>query len=383
MYSIASFLRHVLSGYLKESPVVTVCDDQPDKSLCCECPEKPLHLFENLPPSYDPSTWWLDGQPSPYPHFQEAERIQYHIKTIKESLLRHILQGCRTILEAKGHHLLSSVKDHELLWKAAISAQKYGVVYLASRRDCREEFLSAAESQPSLFAEISAFLSSNSNANRVINYGVHQLVNSQEFKVDHETRLIPPTAISAIGVNHIAVREKDFTGDGTSMLETPSAIWDLHDFAHLSAASISPRLYGSKYFTHLNKLPPKLTALIRSPKMKTSEPSPRISDGVVFSEILTVLFTSEVQERANSHTYSSLTNVLADYVADYLMGTRELKHLTTGVMLKVKSPIQATELATLAQNKAYELTASEIEQRVFTRGGPVGCLLYTSPSPRD
>ncbi|KAK8055461.1 hypothetical protein PG993_000688 [Apiospora rasikravindrae] len=36
----------------------------------------------------------------------------------------------------------------------------------------------------------------------------------------------------------------------------------------------------------------------------------------------------------------------------------------------MEAPITPEQLAVLAQNKAYELTASEMEQRVMTRGGP-------------
>ena len=109
--------------------------------------------------------------------------------------------------------------------------------------------------------------------------------------------------------------------------------------------------------------------------MRTADPIPRCSDGVVFSEFLTVLFTSEVdaaRRGEKTHTYASLTDTLAEHVADYLMGRRELQHLTTGKMLRMKVPISAAQLAVLVQNKSYELSASEIEQRVFTRGGPVG-----------
>ncbi|KAJ5519642.1 hypothetical protein N7463_000095 [Penicillium fimorum] len=130
------------------------------------------------------------------------------------------------------------------------------------------------------------------------------------------------------------------------------------NIAHLSAASVSPSLYGSKYFTHLIKPSSELTALIRSPKMKTLVPTPRYSDGVIFSELLAILFTSDieaVQKAEKVHTYVSLTDILAEYVADYLMGRPELQHRTTGEMLTVKNPISAVELATLVQNKAYEL----------------------------
>ncbi|KGO74542.1 hypothetical protein PITC_098810 [Penicillium italicum] len=385
MYSITLILQKFLHGYLKpvSSPAKSIPNEEGGQQPrnrkphpCCVSLDTPLHPLEDLPSTYDPSTWWLDGQISVSPHFQDEKTIRFHVKAIKRALFQYILEGCKLLLERiDSHTLLRSITQHDLLWKAAISVHKYGVVYLASRWECREEFLPTVESNHPLFTEINIFLSCNSNIIRVINYGVHRLVKSSTFTVDYQTRLIPPTAISAIGVGHIAVRAQDFKGDSVKMLNNPSAVWDLHDFAHLSAASVSPSLYGSKYFTHLIKLPCKLTALIRSPKMRTADPTPRYSDGLVFSELLTVLFTSEieaVQREEKIHTYVSLTDTLAEYVADYLMGTRELQHLTTGKMLKVNSPIRAVELATLVQNKAYELTASEIEQRVFTRGGPAG-----------
>ncbi|KAE8357676.1 hypothetical protein BDV27DRAFT_81921 [Aspergillus caelatus] len=350
----------------------------PNKQLHPTSISSEIHLtpFEELPPAYEPSTWWLDGHCPAHPHFDNADRIRLRTKEVKRPLFQCILEGCRILLErADNKSLLLPFDQHETLWSAAISVQKFGVVYLAARSECRDEFLPAVESNLDLFNEIVTFLSRDNNAIRAINYGVHRLVNSNTFTVDYQTKLVPPTAISSIGPNHVAVREKDFEEDSTGMLDKSSAIWDLHDFAHLTAASVCSELYGSKYFTHLIKLPSKLTALIRSPKMKTADPTPRCSDGVVFSELLTVLFTSEieaVQRAEKTHTYASLVETLAEDVADYLMGERELQHLTTGVMLKAKKPISAVQLATLVQNKAYELTASEIEQRVMTRGGPAG-----------
>jgi hypothetical protein len=381
MYSIALILRTFLQDYLSSSlaePIPNKEQRTPEEQprYCRISSEKYLYPFEDLSPAYDPSTWWLDGQIPAHPRLCDEKRIRFHIEAIKHVLFQYILEGCTLLLEkADSNLLLRSIDQHQTLWKAAVSVQKYGVVYLAARSECREEFLSTAQCNLHLFIKIDAFLSCNNNAIRAINYGVHRLVKSSAFTVDYQTRLIPPNAISAIGINHIAVRAKDFQGESVCILDNSSPIWDLHDFAHLSAASVAPNLYGSKYFTDLIKLPSKLTALIRSPKMKTAEPDPMFSDGVVFSELLTPLFTSEieaVQRGEKVHTYISLTNTLADHVANYLMGTRELQHLATGAMLRVKNPIRPIELATLVQNKNYELVASEIEQRVFTRGGPVG-----------
>lgn len=374
MYALTRVLQNLLGRYLKDPLSEFTYHDELETTYTS--PKATLHPFEDLPPSYDPSTEWLDGQIPPYPHFHEAARIRLHVQAVKSALLKYILEGCRILLEKQDDHLLlASIYQNERLWVAAISVQKYGVLYFAARWECREEFLSIVESNPQLFNRIDSFLSRNSNSNRAINYGVHRLVNSSDLKVDYQTRLIPPTAISAIGINHIAVRAKDYDGESIRLLDQPTAQWDLHDFAHLSAASVAPEFYGCKYFTDLIELPSKLTALIRSPKMHTTEPNPLYSDGVVFSELLTVLFTAEiemVQNGERKHTYESLTNTLAEHVADYLLAQRALQHLTTGQMLKATKPISPVELATLVQNKAYELTASEIEQRVFTRGGPVG-----------
>ncbi|KAE8373374.1 hypothetical protein BDV26DRAFT_69205 [Aspergillus bertholletiae] len=381
MESLFAAVQTLIRETVKGSPPVPTHSDSkqpPHKQLHPTSISSNIHLtpFKELPPTYEPSTWWLDGHCPAHPHFDNADRIRLRTKEVKRPLLQYILEGCRILLErADNKSLLLPFYQHEILWRAAISVHKFGVVYLATRTECREEFLPAVESNPDLFDEIVAFLAHDNNAIRAINYSVHRLVNSNTFTVDYQTKLVPPTAISSIGPGHIAIREKDFEGESTDLLDNSSAIWDLHDFAHQTAASVCPELYGSKYFTHLIKLPPRLTALIRSPKMKTADPTPRCSDGLVFSELLTVLFTSEieaVQRAEKTHTYASLVDVLAEKAADYLMGKCELQHLTTGVMLKTKKPISAVQLATLMQNKAYELTASEIEQRVMTRGGPVG-----------
>ncbi|KAI9036779.1 uncharacterized protein KD926_001301 [Aspergillus affinis] len=333
----------------------------------------PLRLFEDVPGAYEPLTGWLDGHAPVHPHFENAERIQFWTRNAKEPVLRYILEGCQILLErAQNQRLLLCLRQHELLWKAAVSLHKYGSIYFASRSECRDDFLSAVESNLRTFHEIDAFLSADKNAIRAINYGVHQLVRSGELIVEYHAKLIPPFGISAIGVNHVGGRRQDFDGDSMSLLDREDAIYDLHDFAHITAASLCPAIYGSKYFSHLMKLPPDLTVLIRSPKKDKVYPSPAYSDGLIFGELLPVLFKSEVEDRGKAHTYASLTEDMADSLADYLMGRRELEHLTTGQILRVKERMTAVELAVLVQNKVYELSANELEQKVLTRGGPDG-----------
>ncbi|OAF55942.1 hypothetical protein VC83_08007 [Pseudogymnoascus destructans] len=337
-----------------------------------------LSLFEDLPASFDPSTEWLDGHYPEHPHFDNAEKIQFWARAFKNHLLRYVLEGCQLLYERTGSQaLLPSLAKHQTLWRAGVSIHKYGVVYLASRCECRDEFLPGIENKGDDFNAIATFLSSNSNVIRAVNYGVHRFINSLSITVEQHGRLIPPKAISALGPYHVAVRPQDFAADSKSLLDAVSLLWDLHDFAHLTAASLAPELYGNKYFSHLVHLPPQLTALIRSPRMRPAEPELRCSDGVVFSEFMTILYTEEVdavQRGDKTHTYASITDTMAESVARYLRGEIELRHETTGQMIAMKEPITDMQLAVLVQNKAYELTTSEIEQRVMTRGGLAGDL---------
>ncbi|KAI2000055.1 hypothetical protein LOZ20_002860 [Ophidiomyces ophidiicola] len=228
----------------------------------CIAPEIDLPLFEDLPEEYDPSTWWLDGHAPAHPHLDNDAAIKFWVRAIKQPLLACILEGCGILLErANEHALLSSLASHELLWQAAVSVQKYGVVYLATRSECRDEFRAAVERERALFGQMDEFLRADGQATRAINYGIHRLINTGGFTVEHHQRLIPPRAIAALGPQHVAVRRQDFAGASTALLDEARAVWDLHDFAHLTAASLSAELYGSKYFTQLAALPARLTAL--------------------------------------------------------------------------------------------------------------------------
>ncbi|KAK7923294.1 hypothetical protein PG985_007365 [Apiospora marii] len=351
------------------------------ETVSCEAYEgNSLMVFQDLPLDFDPSTQWLDGDSPQHPHFNEAERIQDLVGAIKGDLLDCIFEGCRILLQRHdAQNLLQTFEHDTQVWRAAVSMHKFGVVYLGSRTDCRYDFLPVLESNEELFAAVDSFLCSERNAIRVINYGVHRWITTKNSKVERPGMLVPAYAISSIDLHHIAVRSQDVEGDSVSLLGASEALWDLHDFAHHVAAALSPVLYGSKYFSHLIDLPPRLTALIRSRAMNTAKPKPLCSDGVIFSELLTPLFEDEVggaviiaggRQQETQHTYASLTNRLAESLADYLLQRRALRHGTTGALLMMEDPITPEQLAVLVQNKAYELTASEIEQRVMTRGGP-------------
>ena len=337
----------------------------------------PLPIFSSCAKTFESENGWLDGLSPAHPFFNDSVRIEEIVRTLKEELLDAILSGCKILLEREiGRNsssiLRESLNNNRLLWKAIISVQKYGVLYLANRAEARA-FSDLYLRESNLASIIDQFLREYKTFHRVVNYGVHRFINKESNKVIYPSKLVPPNAISSIGNRYFAVREKDFGATSSdALLNETSVLWDLHDFAHQTTASLSPLLYGSKYFSHLQFLPPRATALIRSPGFRTTDKGPKISDGLVFSELLTGLYTVEVEDvlrGSKQHTYASLESTLAAAVADYLLGERSLLHPTTGKMLRVDSRISLPELAVLVQNKAYELTASEIEQRVFTRGG--------------
>lgn len=337
-----------------------------------------LSLFSDVPGDFNPETDWLDGSEPAHPFFDGALQIQETICRIKDDLLRDILRGCAamlaTLTDKEGRNistLRQSLEQNPELWRVMISAQQYGVIYLISRSEARRRFQPLVEKNIAEADIIDVFLRQDAVAIRAINYGVHCFVTEGGFIVDHPARLVPPLAISCIGKCHIAVRSKDFERPAKELLAVTNPLFDLHDFAHLTTATLSPELFGNKYFNHLIKLSSNLTALVHSPGMRSGK-GPRISDGILFSELLTGLFTHEVEayiKEEKSHTYNSLAQSLASGLADYLLGRRPLLHLSTQSMIQLDEPITVVQLAVLAQNKAYELPASEIEQRCFTRGG--------------
>ena len=339
-----------------------------------------LLLFSSCGEPFEPKVDWLDGLSPVHPFFEDAARIEKNVRSLTEELLDAIISGCTILLERDPHTssfpvLYESLKSHRSLWEAIISVQKYGVIYLLNRAEARA-FHSLYLAERSLASQIDWFLQEDCNFRRAINYAVHYFINKGTNKVIYPPKLVAPNAISSIGFRHFAVREKDFTMTSSeALLDDTSVLWDLHDFAHQITASVSPELYGSKYFSHLQFLPVRATALIRSPGLRSADKGPKISDGLVFSELLTGLFTAEVEKAlggSTQHTYASLERTLATAVAEYLLGQRSLLHPSTGKMLQLDCRISVPQLAVLVQNKAYELTASEIEQRVFTRGGPEG-----------
>ncbi|KAI8947626.1 hypothetical protein F4801DRAFT_582262 [Xylaria longipes] len=341
-----------------------------------------MFLFTSLPESASIHTRWLDGFFPQHPHFDEDTKIQSIVSKIKHGIMGFAIEACHLVLgditpaDEPHYDLLSqTLSACPRLWWAALLVQHYGVIYFMSRVEAQSTYNELVNKHQTEIDAIDSFLRSHNSAGiRIINYAVHAYITRGNLQVDYSTSCVPPNAIAAAGPGHVVVRMNDFTGRSASeVIATPLPMWDLHDFAHLSCAALDKGLYGNKYQSHLLRLPKPLTALVRSPGMRMAT-GPKISDGIVFSELLTGMFTAAVPDASQNdqQTYKGLCTQLAQTLAAYYLGLRGVEHPSTGKTLMLKEPITPTQLAVLVQNKSYELPASEIEQRVLTRGGPEG-----------
>ena len=147
---------------------------------------------------------WLDGTEPDYPDFDRDGEIQGIVLGIKGPLFDKIIEGCEAVLEAypspntRTKEMLShSIKIQKPLWKAIISAHKYGVIYLCSRVDAASHYKEIREC-PSTAYFINEYLSENSLATRAINCGIRIYLHD-EPQLMFATSFVPPYAIGALG----------------------------------------------------------------------------------------------------------------------------------------------------------------------------------------
>ena len=300
-------------------------------------PQNNLWLFKDMNVSFSPSIDWLDGGEPAHPFFDQHKQIQAIASQIKSLFLSHALEGVQTLVrqsrEPVSRQLVDCLHEQPEVWKAVLATQRYDGIYFFSRSDSRQwkEMWSGSQSTIILIRKIDDFLQDNHIGTKALNCAVHAYVHDKSIKVERETRLIPDRAISCRGENQIAVNDKSFRDTAEDNLGESKPLYDLHDFAHLTTATLCSELFGNQYHPKLTNLPPHLTALIRSPNLKLRQvnrgQTPLASDGIVFSEFLTKLFVAEVENNAQiegqvkyTMTYQQLTASLASKVAEYLMG---------------------------------------------------------------
>lgn len=313
---------------------------------------------------------WLYGVVPNHPYFEQEKKIRQIVTSIKSELNNYVIKA---LLNFKNKFdinvsLSKSIEKKHIVWGLAIKTIKYGAIYWLSREDARK-CLSILRNNKTLIDDISSFLKEDQKSTRIFNYAVHEFMRNKRAVSRFSNELIPKRAISSTGANQFYIRREDFFShlpeESFNQIEP---LYDLHDFSHCITASLSAELYGSHYFNSLIYLPERLRDLIKSKNYKSVNANP-ISDGIVFSQLSVPLYNSLAKVGL---TDCHIVQKIADSLCDYYLGKNSLLHPATNRFIMLKKPITAIELATLVQNKAYELPASEMETRLFTRGGDDG-----------
>ena len=325
-----------------------------------------------------PIATWIGGRIPAHPAF---DRLRDIVEIVDEqenelwSYCDHAL-GQLGVMSSLGRSMTSHRwPRRRQLARWAVLGQRYGAIYPLSRRRAGEIASVLGGAEWRYLDQLADELAEGGVPERVLNYAVHRFLSSPARRRTYVSRAIPQSAFQALGHDHVAVRRSDLVAQSAATtLDVAHPVYDLHDFAHLVAATLCPQLYANRYHEPgFRALASDLQELITSPRLGTTNPRP-LSDGLVFSEFLTHLF-NELNEpdRATASDdladEDELVDAMADALVPYFLDGAALRQPSTSMSIAAPSPVKPAQLAVLMQNKAYELPASEIEQHVFTRGG--------------
>lgn len=177
---------------------------------------------------------------------------------------------------------------------------------------------------------------------------------------------VPPGGFQPLSATVLCVREAD-RSDILSGSSAQTETFDLHDFAHYAAACVSPDLYANKlHSAAFRSLPEQLVDLVAG---FNSSQTPQHADGTVFGGLLGHLFNERDEQEDPEWV---IVGELARSIVPYMLGEEALYLPSRQRNVSPSRPVSVWELAVLAQNKAYEAPASELEQLLFTRGGADG-----------
>ena len=200
------------------------------------------------------------------------------------------------------------------------------MIYFISRTEASAVDRDFLEKYRAIISQIKSVVRDDGNYNRLFNYAMHHYVLSDRRVIAFSDQLVPLNAISSLAEDRICVRREDFFSiSSEELLHVSVALYDLHDLAHQSCSTLCHKVYGSRYFDLLVRLPKRLRALVESKGLKTAN-AIQFSDGLVFSELL--LGTYE-QLDGESMNPDEIIDVLADLGTAYFLNKKGLLHFTT------------------------------------------------------
>lgn len=198
-------------------------------------------------------------------------------------------------LEQSYHEAISAILDEygttsqyqkwrsaPYIWIIALKLNRYGMIYPLSRKDACE-YLKLLEGRKTDLENAYYFLSRNNRSKNIVNCAIQRFVaNKPNRSVNFSNELIPKNAIYSVSSKIVYVRRNDYNACPVFRHSkiNAEALYDFHDFSHFVASAINEKLYGSKYFNSLIKLPQSLKALIKSKDQNEDMPL-NFSDGLV------------------------------------------------------------------------------------------------------
>ncbi len=298
------------------------------------------------------------------PRFGETYRLEGVARKIRadvDACARAHLPAVASQVQAPRFQTRDDIGD---LLLAALYASRYGTIYWLTP-DIALRSMAAGSRAMRALDSLGRWLGESGWANRWWNATVATFLESQSHQLMPVGGFAPHWGFQAVSARQLAVRpEEVLPGDDALASNVPRH--DLHDFAHLAACRMSGELYGNKFHlpSRLGALPSQLVDLVAG---FDSDQTPQHADGVLFGRVLQHLFERGVTDPDLPEWV--IVQELADALLPYLLGEGSAFDPVLQCEITATRSVNVYELAVLAQNKAYELPASEAEQVLFVRGG--------------
>jgi hypothetical protein len=302
---------------------------------------------------------WRGGLNSVLPSF-DTHRVFGVCRELRGEIRTHLLSSLRDLRRDVEGPTQAGAHSSEVL--LAAEASRYGAIYWLTSRDARTACASR-ELDSTLIDEYGAWFEAGGTLHRLWSKAIAAFLYDRERRHLITDRFVPKGGFQPLGAGTVCIGEADLaklTGAGSSSL----AMLDLHDLAHQAAASLCPELYGNRLHSRaFHQLPAQLRDLVAG---FDSTRTPQHADGTVFGGFLSHLFNESVDVDAPE---AEIVEHLAKAIMPYMLGEGALFLPASGAWTQASRSVDVYEAAVLAQNKAYELPASELEQLMFTRGG--------------
>jgi hypothetical protein len=316
--------------------------------------------------------YWRKQEKPPYPDFSNYARIAQVVRTLKESIYRHLLEGINFYIARAGltnRFRLPLSEPEADVWLAALLTKKYGRIYFISRYEARMLLEQPLNSNDLSFVD--RMLSAPEATNAIFNYGILSYLHSVVATIRFPPFKIPAFCVHSAAKDIIFVNEHDFVRfRPDEIFEVPIALYDLHDFSHRACTLLNEELYSAKYFSQtFIGLPSRLKRLIRDPHFATSDALEH-SDSLVFRELSLGILDSL---NHTTMTERDIVESISAGLTAYHSAQKALFHPSTARMMTASRPLDMDEVAVLSQNKSYEHIASEFEEQLMTRGGDDAC----------